>query len=238
LKEKKNMIRSLQKAGAAAALTFVLTLGASRAPAILIDIAGGSSAQIGGWQIAPGTGINLTGISFDGTTISVENNAATFSSGTPLDIAFTQIADNAAPNIDFLGATILNSTGSNWTGFEFSLSGAAVFDGVGDIFVPPLSSGVNYSTALLNIDHNLLDYSGSQANGSTSTWGSSNPGDDLLIDTPAVPEDTYPSFSLSESPLGVSGGQTIPTPSAAWLSLAGLLTLAILPLARKRARVW
>lgn len=222
---------------ASAALAVALASGASRAIAISVDIAGGTSADVGGWQITTDPGVTLTGVLLNSTTLLIDNKSETFSNGAGQSVSFTQIDADAAPSIEFATATIQNSTGSDWTGFNFSVTGPAVFDGVGNVFAPPLSSGVNYTSVTLNITHNLLAYSGAQSNGATSNWGSNNPGDDLLIDATTSSEAPFADFSLQESPVGASISQVVPAPSAAGLSLAGLLVLGLMSIARKVATV-
>lgn len=232
----------LLKTGAAA-LALVLSAGVGRA--VGVDISGGSSADVGGWQIAPGPGVTLTGVSLDSSTntLLIQNESETFSSGGTISVSFNQLDEDAASSIEFATATIQNSTGSDWNEFTFSVAGSAVFDGVGNVFAPPFSSGVNYSSVTLNVNHNLLTYTGTQSNGATSNWGSSNPGDDLLIDvSTTIPAIVTPSiavplanFSLDELPTAAL--QVVQIPSAAWLSLAGLVILGFRPLARKMATV-
>ncbi len=146
----------------------------------------------------------------------------------------------ADSSIEILLATesIKNATGTDWNSFQFALSGAAVFDGVGDVFVPQFGTGVDYSSVNLLPGHVLLNYTGSQSNGSTSFWGSSNIGDDLLIDPQLT--DGLVSFSLSETPTGSAPPPpgVVPLPTAAWQSLLGLLALAAVHVTRRLARMF
>jgi hypothetical protein len=82
----------------------------------------------------------------------------------------------------------------------------------------------------LNTTKDILSYTGTQAAGSTSSWGSANPGDDLLIDAPAGAV-----FSVKElsSSGGGGGGSVVPLPSAAWQSLFGLLSLGLIGVGRQ-----
>ncbi len=224
---------------ASTALALVLSVGAAGSMAASVSISGGSSADVGGWQIAPGSGVTLTGVSFDSdtNTLLIQNKSETFSSGAGELISFTQVDADAAPSIEIATASIQNSTGFDWTGFEFSVTGSALFDGVGNVFVPPFSTGVNYTSVTLSPDHSLLTYTGTQSNGAAANWGSSNSGDDLLIDATPSSEAPFADFSLEESPVYVAAGPVVPTPLAAWLSLAGLLVVGLMPVARKMATV-
>ena len=218
------MIGSFKKL-AAIALPLGLSLFAGHAQAVPV--------AFGGWEISSDPGINLTITGVNSNQVLViENKSVTFSNGIPLGVTFTQVSSGAVSSVEFATETIGNATGSDWTGFQFGLSGAATFDGIANVFAPPFGTGVNYSSVQLNAMRNLLTYTGSQSSGATSNWGSSNPGDDLLID--AVPTDTEPfaSFTLTESPQGVSS-KVVPLPAAAWQSLPVLLLLAVIPAARK-----
>jgi hypothetical protein len=190
--------------------------------------------SFGGWQVTPDAGVNLTitGVNSNQVLI-IQNKSVTFSNGTPLGVTFTQVSSDAVPSIEFATETIGNATGSTWTGFTFSLSGAATFDGISNVFAPPFGTGVNYTSVNLSSMHTLLSYSGSQSEGATSNWGSSNPGDDLLIDAIPTSGEPFASFTLEESPEGVSS-KVVPLPAAAWESLPVLLLLGVIPAARKK----
>ena len=76
---------------ASAALAVALASGASRAIAISVDIAGGTSADVGGWQITTDPGVTLTGILLNSTTLLIDNKSETFSNGAVRSVSFTQI---------------------------------------------------------------------------------------------------------------------------------------------------
>jgi hypothetical protein len=218
------MIGSFKKL-AAIALSLGLSTLAGRAHA--------SAVTFGGWDISSDPGISLSISGVNGSQVLViENKSVTFSNGIPLGVTFTQASPGAVSSVEFATETIGNATGSDWTGFQFSLTGAATFDGIANVFAPPFGTGVNYSSVQLNAMRNLLSYTGSQSDGATSSWGSSNPGDDLLIDAVPTTGEPFASFTLTESPQGVSS-KVVPLPAAAWQSLPVLLLLAVIPAARK-----
>jgi len=218
------MIGSFKKVAAA-----MLLLGFS-------SVVGHANAApvVGGWEITsdPGVSLTVTGVNSNQVLV-IQNKSVTFSDGTPLGVTFTQVSSDAVSSIEFATETIGNATGSTWTGFQFSVSGDARFDGITNTFVPPFGTGVNYTTVNLSSLHTVLTYIGSQSDGATSDWGSTNPGDDLLIDALPTAGEPFASFTLTESPQGVSS-KVVPLPAAAWQSLTGLAVLAVIPAARKK----
>jgi hypothetical protein len=197
-----------------------------------------NGATLGGWQITTSANAAVSGISVTGgNTLLIATAPVTFSDGNPQNISFTQVSADAVPFIEVASQIITNLSGSNWTGFQFALSGGtSSFDGISNVFAPPLSPGVNYTTVTLNPARTLLAYSGSQLDGGSALWGSSNPGDDLLIDGNPTVGTPFTSFSLDESPQG-SIGPIVPAPAAAWQCLATLLALGFIPTVRKAVRV-
>lgn len=208
----------------------VMSLGLSS----LMGHAKAAVVTFGGWDISsdPGISLTITGVN-SSQVLVIQNKSVTFTNGVPLGITFTQESADAVSSIQFATETIGNATGSDWTGFQFSLNGAARFDGVGNVFAPPFGTGVNYTSVQLNALRDLLTYTGSQSNGATSNWGSSNPGDDLLIDAVPTGSEPFASFTLTESPQGVSS-KVVPLPAAAWQSLPVLLLLGVVPVAKKK----
>jgi hypothetical protein len=231
------MFGLLRKA-APAVVALVLGFGVGRSPAATVNIAGGASADVGGWLIAPDLGASLTGVSFDSTTdiVSIQNKSETISGGSAPGISFTQLSSDAATNIELATETIRNSTGSDWTGYQFSLSGSALFGSVTEVFASPAGTGIDYISATLSLQHMVVSYIGDQLNGATANWGGSSADDDLLIDASTSPEAPFAAFSLAESPQS-SDSEVVPLPSAVWQILIGLLTLAFIPSLRKAVKV-
>jgi hypothetical protein len=210
-----------------------LTLNASGAS---VNLSGGSNTTIGGWEIATDPNVSATGISVSSDTLIIQNESATFTDGNPQGLNFFQVSADAVPFIQISTNTVGNASGSNWTGFQYTLSGSGGFDGITNVFTPPIGTGVNYITLDLNPARTLLAYSGSQLGGSTSNWGSNNPGDDLLIDgNPTASEAPFASFTLDESPQGFVS-EVVPVAPAAWQFLVGLIAVGIIPTARKAMR--
>lgn len=210
---------------------------ALNANGVTVNLTGGQTATVGGWQIGTDPNVSATDIFIDGQTLIIQNESATFTDGNPQGINFFQVSADALPFIEIATNTVGNASGSNWTGFQYTLSGSASFDGITNVFTPPFGTGVNYISLDLNPARNLLTYGGSQLGGSTSAWGSTNPGDDLLADGNPTDGDGIPfaSFTLDESPQGVVG-EVVPVAPAAWQFLVGLLAIGIIPTARKAMR--
>ena len=141
----------------------------------------GNSTTVGGWEISPDPGINLniTGVNSN-PAIVIQDESATFDNDGPLNITFKQLSADAVALIEFQGATIDNATGQDWSGFTFSLTGPASFNGVSNAFVPPQSPGVDYNIASLNTPI-IVKYTGTQLSDTVSTWGGTTSNDELLV---------------------------------------------------------
>jgi len=219
---------------AIAALGLVLSFGISHASA--------QSSLVGGWQVTPDAGVVLAFDTSTTDTLRILSKTVTFTTPAALGITFTQMDQAALPFIEIENESITNSTGAGWTAFTYQLNpSTANFDGVGNVFAPPIGSGVNFISANLNpVTHDTLIYTGTQSDGAKSIWGSSNPGDDLLIDTNASPVGPGETFTLLESP--TEGGSQIPgvpLPRSAWqcLALFGLMAI-FAPATKKIASVF
>ncbi len=215
----------------------LLTVGLSlNARGITVNLTGGETATVGGWQIGTDPNVSATDIFINGQTLIIQNESATFTNGNPQGISFFQVSSDALPFIEIATNTVGNASGSNWTGFQYTLSGSASFDGITNVFTPPFGTGVNYINLDLSPARNLLTYTGSQLGGSTSNWGSSNPGDDLLADgNPTNDGVPFASFTLDESPQGFVS-EVVPVAPAAWQFLVGLLAVGVVPTLRKAMR--
>ncbi|MGD0540156.1 MAG: hypothetical protein ABSB33_01430 [Tepidisphaeraceae bacterium] len=225
----------LIKNAVSAALSLVLGLALSHANAASVNLQGGDPTTLGGWQISTDPGVTASGLSVNGQTLVIQNEAVTFTDGNPQGITFTQVNTDAVPFIEIATETIGNSTGSDWTSFKFALSGSATFDGISNVFAPPFGTGVNYTTVDLNAPRTMVTYTGSQLDGASSSWGSSNPGDDLLIDGNPVTPDPFASFVLDESTQGFVS-EVVPAPLAAWQCLVALLALGLAPALRRAVK--
>jgi hypothetical protein len=234
VKELKNMSGLIKKAVPAALLAALgVALNANGAS---INLSGGQSTILGGWQIGTDPNVSVTGISVSGQTLIIQNESATFTNGIPQGLTFIQISSAVpVPFIQISTNTVSNASGSNWTGFQYTLSGSASFDGITNVFTPPFGTGVNYLNLDLSPSRNLLTYTGSQLGGSTSNWGSNNPGDDLLIDGNPSTGAPFASFTLDESPQGVVS-EVVPVAPAAWQFLVGLMAVGAVPMLRKAMR--
>ncbi len=226
----------LLKNAVTAALSLVLGLALNHANAASVTLQGGDPTTVGGWQIATDPAVTASGISVNGQTLIIQNEAVTFADGNPQGITFTQVSTDAVPYIEIATETIGNSTGSDWTSFKFALSGSATFDGISNVFAPPFGTGVNYTTVDLNAPRTMVTYTGSQLDGASSNWGSSNPGDDLLIDGNPALSDAFPGFTLDESPQGFVS-EVVAAPLAAWQCLVALLALGLVPTLRRAVKV-
>jgi len=196
-----------------------------------------SGTTVSGWTIT----YNVPGISLaidppaGGIQIILEKTAA-FTVNTGLLITFTQSGTTGvAPQIQFINESITNVSGTGWSGFEFqlltSLGTPATFSGPAGVFVPPVGPGVNYTSS--SFSPTDITYGGTQANGSTSFWGTSggSPGGSLIINTNPSASATPEVFTFKEIPI------VVPLPAAAWQGLSGLLGLGLIGYAKKLKKV-
>jgi len=208
------------KKAAIAVATVALGFGAHMASAAPIVIQSNSSATVGGWTVTTPTGIALTVDSSDNNTLVIEK-AADFTSPTGgLLISFLKTGETADASVVFGNEAVSNSTGTTWSGFDFLLMnelGTAKFDSVASVFAPP----TGFSGVSLDSTHAILSYTGSQATGTTTMWGSGVGGDELLIDAGSAS-----AFVFKELPV-------VPLPAAAWQGLAGLAGLGAIASVRK-----
>lgn len=220
---------------AIAACAAIASLGALRvslgAPILIED---NESAMVDGWNISAPAGVALTVTTNDGQ-IDVEKVANFTVPNQGLLVGFQYVGGNSSPAtvVDFADEMIANSTGQPFSGFDFILMNpnglpGATFPSVSNVFAPPTGTGYNYTSVNLDSTGQILSYSGVQGTGTTSSWGSANPGDNLLIDVASGTDD----FALKE--LSEAGsGSVVPVPAAAWQSLAGLGGLALIGLGRR-----
>ena len=216
-----------------AAVAVVAGFGVLRSSQAATLINQDSSAVVDGWNITTGQGVSLV-VSSSGSEISIDKTANFTVPNQEIPVVFQSTGSGAATTVDFTGEELLNNTGSAFGGFQFILqnvgSASATFDGLGNVFAPPTGTGVDFTSVSLDSGKEVLTYTGTQASGTTSIWGSTNPGDDLLIDTPAGSEFTLKEVAESG---GGSPGSVVPLPSAAWQSLVGLIGLGAFGIGRQ-----
>jgi hypothetical protein len=200
-----------------------------------------SGNTYGGWEITVPAGVALDVDSTSGNTLVLEK-FATFTSTTPLTIEFTQVSAGALPVIEFANEQVTNLSGSNWTGFQYQLSGMpngipSTFQGslvsdtpegtifVANTFAPPPGFGAP------NSGFTSITYSGSQPNGTTESWGFGPSAPGLFIEGIALSIPQQPTghhFDFTESPLT----NPVPLPASAWQSLTGLFGLGLIAVGR------
>jgi hypothetical protein len=198
---------------------------------------------VDGWNITAPDGVSLT-VTSKGSEIFIEKAANFTEPDEGFQVAFQPVADatKVASSVDFTDETIQNNTGASFKGFQFILMNVgttdATFSGVSNVFAPPAGTGYDYTSVSLNAKHDILTYTGKQATGSTSYWGSAAEGDNLLIDTPVGADFSLKELSESGGSSG-GGGSAVPMPAAIWQSFASLGALGLFSLARwtKRRRL-
>ena len=238
-------MRRAYKTWAMAACAAMAGLGADRSSSAATVIGNGQSAQVDGWNITAPDGVSLT-VASSGNQIDIEKLANFTGVNQGFQVGFQPVAGSGSPAtvIDFTDEQIQNNTGSPFSGFQFILMNAGVptlFSRRRRTRLAPSGSGYSYSSVNLNAGGDILSYVGTQNAGVTSVWGTGTPGtpgvgnpdDDLFIDVPSGAV-----FSLKELSQSGGGGGTasVPMPTAAWQSLAGLAGLALFGLKRKLQR--
>ena len=222
------MLKSIRKSGLAAMAGLVALCAASNSFAAAVQIDGGSSATVAGWEITPDVGVTVEA---DGSSGSLDiTKTADFSSNSPLGISFVQMDPSGDNPITITSELATNSTGTDWTAFTYSVNSQATFGSVSDIFIPPFGTGVNYTTVQITSASTVVTYTGSQVNGSTSDWGTS--GDVMLLIDPIAIPGSEAGFTLEETPTG-SSGALVPLPSALWQSMLGLGFVGAMVVGRK-----
>jgi hypothetical protein len=226
------VLKSIRKSSQVAIVGLVALCAGSASFAAAVQIDGGTSATVDGWQITPDVGVTVEAET-GGNGLSI-TKTADFSSNSPLGIQFVQIDPPGDAPITITGEEATNSTGTDWTAFTYSVNSQATFGSVSEIFVPPFGPGVNYTTVQITSANTVVTYTGSQVNGSTSDWGTS--GDFLLINDPIAIPGSLAGFTLEETPTPASG-TLVPLPSALGQSMFGRVAVgAVVVVGKKSSR--
>jgi hypothetical protein len=224
-------MKSIWKKALVAAFATGVGLAASSAYAVPISpmAADGSSASLDGWLVSVGANASVTLHDVDGT-LDITKTAQFNYANDGVLVTFVQTSATATPNIVFTNESLTNSTGSAWNAFQFILlntNSTTLASFGGDLFVPPIGTGVDYTGSTLNSTKDVLTYTGSQANGAVSQWGQTTAGDELAIDANPLDAGPFQDFALKELP--TNGGSTaVPLPATLWQSLTGLLGLGLI----------
>jgi hypothetical protein len=198
-----------------------------------------SGSVYDGWIVTISPGITLTEDSANSTNLDLTKSATFTTLAEGLLITFTQQSASAAPTISFQSESVTNSAGSNWGGFEFLLlnpADSASFSG------SPFTAATGYTFDSAGSTSTSLIYTGAQAEGTTSLWGTSGNGGALNI--AADPTGVGTTFVFKELPLtsafvtGLPGGGgspiPVPLPPAVWQGLMGCGCLVLVGLAKRR----
>jgi len=226
--------------GLGAALASLGGLRSSGAAAT--SIANDESAVVDGWNITAPVGVSLM-VTASGSEIFIQKTADFTELNQGLQVAFQPVAGagSAATSIDFTNETIEDNTEHAFGGIAFILMNAgspnATFTSE---FAPPVGAGYDYGLGILNSTGDILSYNGAQQTGQSSFWGSSAPGDNLLISALAGSDFSFKELIDSGNGGVVGGGGpppgTVSLPAAAWQSIAGLGGLALIGVARSIKR--
>lgn len=197
-----------------------------------------------GWYASFDSNISLTVLSSssNGIVVSLEKFADFTSPANngvfqPMNIVFRQVSGAAVPKIVIEDETIVNDTGSAWSGFNFLLEGgvgshAPTFDATS----ANISTGPQFSTATLVNSQRLAVTGGSLPSGSFAgnLWQPGYASGAITINAdPFTSGGSGQTFVFKEQP--VAAAAAVALPASTWTGLAGLAGVGIL-LKAKRAR--
>lgn len=220
------MKRFLEKVAAGAFLAVAVGFGVSAAHAAAVVVNSGASGTLDGWQVTAANNVTLT-LSDNAGTLDVTKVGTFMTPNEGALVSFMQTSSTASADIVFTQENLHNNSGSAWNQFQFALGNTATssadYATYGNSgFTAPVAAGVSYNAPTLNTAGNILTYTGSQADGTTSVWGGT-PGDDLVIDANPFGSQAFAFKELSQNG---GSGPVISLPAADWQSLVGLLGLA------------
>jgi hypothetical protein len=214
-------------------------LGVSAASASAGSLVLGDSGWTASWDSSADSflGLNVDGVS--SSTVFLEKGlnytAAANSDGTfdPVTITFQQTSADALPFIAINDEAVSNNSGSDWSGFRFTLANAA-FDTAGSRVGQSGGFSIDpFTNHVFSSGDTVLDVSGATvADG--QVWFPGIASGNLLVIAPHGADSVLPSFSLGEMPIG--GGSTppaIPLPPAFWSGLIGLGGLGLIGAGRR-----
>jgi len=198
-----------------------------------------------GWRVHFGSGLNIRfdGVTNDRAEVKIEK-IAQFTDpfdrgvGPTLEVTFEQVSFDAVPFISVEAESVLNQTGSNWAGFNFSLTEATNGAGTNVKFDETKTFGDDdpfkidpFTTFDFNSELTNLEVGGgSLANGDVWLPGSGNGAGELVIFAAPVSSGTKRAFFFKEQPI-------IPLPAAAWTGLVSLVGLGVVSYGKRVRRL-
>jgi hypothetical protein len=222
----KGMLKSASIAAFAAILGFSATT--TRAAQVVVVAPDQTVDLSNGWDITTAAGISLT-VTVSGNTITVEKHAA-FLNSNSLGITFDGTASASAATVVLTGENLTNESGDTWSGF-YDVVNNEIVGGTATVTSAFVGGNVG-GTYVLTLSSNsggIVAYTGSQASGTTSNWGSY-----VTLDTStfSIAASAHDVFTLDEIPIA-GGSDAVALPSAAWQGLIGLGGLAIFAFSKK-----
>jgi len=221
------LLKTASVAAIAALLGFSAT--SSRAAQVIVGIPpDGTTTLADGWAITTPAGISLTIIE-NGNTLTVEKHAG-FTTSDSLGVTFDGTHVTGTSTITLTGENLTNESGTTWSGFDDVVTAEIPADPatVTSIFNGG-AIGTTYVLSLAGSSGGVISYSGSQASGTTTNWGSYVTGDTSTLGISAAAGGI---FTLDEIPI-VGSGPAVPLPSAVWQGLVGLGGLALIAFGKK-----
>jgi len=239
------MFSMLRKLGLITAGALALAIGAGSASAATLTL--GGSGWVATWDSslddAVGSQVSLAVDGENANSVTIEKFAvfadAVQSDGTipPISITFQATRSNAAQFIVIGDESVINRSGSAWSGFRFTIQDGNTGTSQDVQFDVAQSSGfaiAPFTSAVYSSNNQVLTVDGGGVIPSAppgvvgpNVWFPGvGPGALVIRADPVA--GTLRNFTLKEQPL-----TAIPVPAAAWTGLSGLVGLAVIGSAKK-----
>jgi hypothetical protein len=193
-----------------------------------------------GWMAFTDDNVDLTVISqsSNGLVVSLQK-FADFTSNEPLSIVFRQTSATAVSKIAIEEETVVNDSGTTWSGFQFLLNGGVAGSNPSfDVAGSASFSTAPFGTKSYNADNTVLTLSGGSLSSGTfpsNLWTPGRASGALIINANPLAGSADQSFVFTEQPVTVV---PIPLPAAAWTSLSGLVAVGLLVSAKKAKQMF
>ncbi len=213
-------------------------LGLSATTASAGSVVLGDSGWTASWadSVDPFLAVNVDGIT--DSTVFIEkfldyhtpaNADGTFDTVT---INFQQTRADALPFIALNDESVVNHSGSDWSGFRFTLNNATFDPSASNVGQSGGFSIDPFTNHTFSAGDTVLDVSGATvADG--EVWFPGVASGNLIVIAPQSANTNLPAFSLGETPTGPGSPPVIPLPPAFWSGLIGLGGLGLIGAGRR-----
>lgn len=237
--------RAVRVAAPAIAGFAALAVGAPSASAGVLPL--GTSGWTASWDSSLDANLSLAVTSQSAAAVNITKNF-TFNTNDPVSIVFQQTSPNAVQSIVIDEETLVNATGSPWSGFRFNIQGALTGPGVpqfnpantavgaaGGFSITPFPAGTFSDAGFgdgvprqLSVDAGGTVPSGPPSPAGPNVWHPGLTSGSLWISAAPLANGTQ-NFTLKELPIT----NAVPTPAAAFTGMTTMLGLGALGLLRR-----